>query len=270
MIQITNFQYNQFNITYNINQTQITGIYCVDRKLLQPLLLQIAGVNKSKGIYYRSRTVFDNKTYFSDRIYLDCNKKILDTLHAPKITYSIEKRYKVLLNEEKIKKYVNDLNVRMEGLLTGTYSFSDEGNALCNNIIALSSFKYPILLNPFENINEQYRLSYLKEQYINKGCLIGITDMSKYQGYLNTLILLGSKNCYILTDKDKLLILSNVIDQELVISECGIENQIIHKCIQNENIIIYNNLTTYQKQMIEKFKIKITEVTIYDMENCIC
>ena len=270
MIQITNFQFNQFNITYNINQDQITGIYCVDNKLLEPIMLQISGINKSQGILYRSRKVFDNPTYFDDRLYLDCNKKIIDTLHAKKISYSLEKRYKLIINENKLDQLVDILKVRMEGTLSGSYTFTKEGKALCNNIIALSSFKYPILLNPLENINDKNRLTILKEQYKEKNCLIGISDLSKYKNFLNCLILLGHKNTYVLTDKDKIVILSNVINQDLVISECKLENLIIHKCIQNENIIIYNDLTPLQKVLLDKFNITRKEVTIYDMGGCIC
>jgi len=270
MIQITNFQFNQFNITHNINQDQITGIYCVDKKLIEPLMLQISGINKAKGILYRSRKVFDNETYFDDRLYLDCNKQVIDTLHSTKIAYSLEKRYKLIINEEKIKKLIDDLSIRMEGTLSGTYTFTKEGNSLCNNVIALSSFKYPILLNPFENINNTKRLNILKEQYKEKKCLIGISDLSKYKNFLNCLILLGHKNTYVLTDKDKILILSNVIKQDLIISECKLENLIIHKCIRTEDIIIYNDLSPIQKVLLDKFNITRKEVTIYDMGDCIC
>lgn len=270
MIQITNFKFDKYNITYNINQNEITGIFCVDKKMLEPLLLQIAGINKANGILYRSRKVFDNKEYFDDRIYLDCNQSTINTLVSSKVCYSLEKRYKLIMNENKLNELIEDLNIRLEGTLSGNYSFTKEGTALCNNAIALSTFKYPILLNPFENINDNKRLTYLKEQYQNKNCLIGITDLTKYQNYLNCLILVGKQNVYILKETDKIVILSNVIKQDLVISECEIEDLIIHKCVKNENIIIYNNLSAKQKVLLDRFKIKRTEVTIYDMGDCIC
>ena len=58
-----------------------------------------------------------------------------NTLISSKACYSLEKRFKLILNERKLNQLIEDLNIRLEGTLSGTYTFTKEGTSLCNNAI---------------------------------------------------------------------------------------------------------------------------------------
>ena len=75
MIELNNYQFLQYNININIDQNQNTIIYSPNSNVLKKLALEIAGINKSEGIKYNGNDVYDNKAYFENRIYIDCNLK---------------------------------------------------------------------------------------------------------------------------------------------------------------------------------------------------
>lgn len=270
MIQITNYQFLQYQITYNINQDIITGVFSVNDNITKQFLLNVSGINKSQNIYYRSRKVFDNNDYFKDRLFLNCELKPFNTLVSSNISKLLLDNYNIVLNEDLFEKLIKDLQIRSEGKLSSKYHFTNEGIALINNTLALSIFKYPILLKPFENINNEYRLKYLKEQAKNKSALIGIKNLKKYEGFLDELILFGFKNMYILKSSDTLLYLDNVLSQDLTIEEASLENILIHKCIKKESLIIRNILNKDQIKTLNNFGIKIKEISIYDIGEYIC
>ncbi len=270
MIQLTNYQFYQYIINYNIDQNIKTGIYCVNNKLLKPLLLEISGINKTTGIYYQSKNVYDNEQYFKERLFLDCNKKPFNTLHSKKITDIFANKYNTICNEETLQENIKKLKIRSEGKLKLNYTFTSLGKALFNNALALSIYKYPILLNALENINNANIKQELEKLYLNKGALFGVTNLYSYNNILDKLIILGYKNTYILSKNDSLVVLKKIINQDLIINLCNIEPLIIHKCIKNENIIIYNSLTSIQIKTLLKNNVKIETITIYQIGDYIC
>ncbi len=268
MIQMTNYKFYNYNITYNIKQNNILGIYCINNNLLRPLLLEIAGINKSDNLYYNSKKIYDNETYFDERIFLDCNKNILTTLVIPKITNNLQLKYNLIINETNLQKHFENLNVRLYGNYNGQYTFNDEGITLCNHTIALSSYKYPILLNPLENINDQKNIAYLKNNY--KSCLMGITNLKKYASIIEELLLISSKKVFVLQSTSNLILLRNVISPQMIINECELDDLIIYQNLNNDNLILMNNLTFNQKKELKKFNINITEISIFDIGEHIC
>ena len=64
-------------------------------------------------------------------------------------------------NENEFNIISKELRIRSEGKLDDSYTFTKEGIALSNNALAISTYKYPILLNPFENIDSIYKIQYL-------------------------------------------------------------------------------------------------------------
>ena len=270
MIQITNFQFLQYNINYNINQNIITGIYSVNEASTKKFLLYVSGINKANNIFYRSKKVFDNEEYFKERIFLDCYYQPFNTLLGSNISKMLLDNYNIVLNEDLFNKLVKDLQIRSEGKLQTLYHFSKEGIALINNALALSVFKYPILYKPFEEINNKYKLDYLKEKAKNKSALIGVSDLKKYEGFFDELILFGFTQVHILKSNETLLYLDNVLSQELTIEEAKLEKSLIHKCIKKESLIVRNDLAIDQIKSLHNMGVKIKEISIYDIGEYIC
>lgn len=270
MIQITNYEFEKYNLSYNINQELNTGIFCINNNILEKILLQIAGINKSKGIYYRSKKVFDNKQYFNERLYLNCNNQIVNTLVVDQIVNTLENNFNVIASNDLLKNYISQLQIRSEGKLDSSYTFTNEGNTLINNAIALSMFKYPILLNPLENIENKYKIEYLKKVYSNKPSLFGVSNLRKYNGFIDELILFGNNNVYILKSNEKLILLKNIINQDLIISECNLQNNLIHKCNKTEDLILYNNLSNDQLKHLRNLNVKINEISLFEIGDYIC
>ena len=269
MIQMTNYQFYQYLVNYNINQESITGIYCINNKLTEQLLLDISGINNAKGIYYRSKKVFDNKEYFDNRLYLNCNKQIFNTLLSKRISEELLK-YNIILNENEFNIISKELRIRSEGKLDDSYTFTKEGIALSNNALAISTYKYPILLNPFENIDSIYKLQYLKDKYKRKSLLVGITNIKKYENFLDHLILFGFRKIHILNPNEQLIVFENIINQDMVIEEANLNDYIIHKNIQNESIIIKSDINSSQLKALNNLKVKKKAISIYDLGEYLC
>lgn len=271
MIQITNYQFLQYLINYNINQDIVTGIYIPNNsKVLEKLFLEISGINKTNGIYFKSKKVYDNTNYFNDRIYLNCNEQILDTLLSKKISNNLLNNYNIVFNTNKFDELVKKLKIRNEGELSSSYKFTKEGICLSNIALAFSTYKYPILLNPLEEVVNTNKMNTLKQLFKEKPSLIGITNLSKYKEILDVLILFGFKDIYILNTNDKLIVLDNIVNQDLTIDEALISNLLIYKCIKNDNLIIKGELSKTQIKALKNLNIKIKEINIYELGDYIC
>ena len=265
MIQITNYKINNINIIYNIDQNIKTGIYCIDNKDLNKFILDISGINKSIGIYYRSKRVFDNQEYFSNRLFIDCNKQILNTLSSPYICELLNNTYKIKCDETQFKNHINNLQIRSEGNLKIKYTFTKEGIALSNNALSLSINKYPILLNMFENIKHNEKIKYLYKEYKTKPLLVGINNLHLYKDFLDELLFISRDSFSVLNASENILVLNNIINQDLIISECNLNNLIIHKGYKNDLLIVRNNLNNNQIKLLNKFHVNIKEIDIYQI-----
>lgn len=265
MIQITNYKINKINIIYNIDQNIKTGIFCLDNKISNKIMFDITGLNKSVGIYYRSKKVFDNQEYFNNRLFIDCYKQVLNTLSSNIITNNFFKKYNINCDETILKKHINNLQIRSEGTLKLKYHLSKEGISLSNNALALSINKYPILINMFENIKDNNKVKYLKEQYKNKPLLVSVNNLNLYKDFLDELLLITHDSYSILNTKENILVLDNVFKQDLIITECNLQNLIIYKDYKNDNLIIKNSLNNNQIKLLHKFHVNIKEINVYQI-----
>lgn len=270
MIQITNYQFNNYLINYNINQDEKVGVYFMDNSLTKKFLLNVAGINKGDHIYYRSRKVFDNSDYFKERIYLDCTKPLLNTLVGSKISKNLHDNYGVILNVDKFNQLITSLEVRREGKIKDNYEFSSEGLALTKNALALSTFKYPILLFPFEAIAHEKRLNLIKDKYFDKGMLVGVSEINKYKDFLDKIMFFSNDKLFIFNKDDKLMVLDNVVSQKILIDEGKLDNIVVYKSNISEKLIIKAEITKEQVRVMNELKVKRTEISVFDIGDYLC
>lgn len=253
MIEIKDYKLNDMIINYNIDQSKRVGIYSINHQYTKQILLQIAGINNSSSIFYNNSSVYDNKTYFKERLFIDGNKKITNTLLAPFITKTLIKKYTSICNENLLKEYINKLQIRSEGKLKILYRFTKEGIALTNNVIALSTYKYPILYTPLENISLKKRRDYLVNEYQNKSFLVGITNLSVYKEIVDEVLFITNNSYFILSSSQLLLCFKNTTNILDSMKELDIMKNIIY--MNEKNIIIQNNLSLYQIRQLNKLNI---------------
>lgn len=253
MIEIINYKLNNMIINYNINQNKKIGIYCIDNHYTKQMLLHIAGINKSSSIFYNNKVVDDNKLYFQERIFIDGNKKITNTLISSFIIKKLIKKYNCICNEEQLKKHIRFLQIRSEGKLKIIYKFTKEGIALINNAIVLSTYKYPILFTPLENIVAQKRIDYLVNEYQNKNFLVGIANLSLYQEIVDEVLFITNSSYYILLSTQLLLCFNNTSNIFDTMRELDITKNIMYK--NEKYIIVLNDISMYQVKQLNKLNI---------------
>lgn len=260
MIQIKNLflKNNLPLLNYEIDQNKKIGIYSINLSLTQNLLLYISGIKKTNNIFYNNNLVYENKNFFNDRIYLNCNKKITNTLVSTTIANTLMKKYNIICNNDNLKEHIKQLQIRSEGKLKLNYSFSSEGIKLINNAITLSIYKYPILLNPLENISSNKKINYLINNYQTKSFIMGIEKINYYENIFDELLFITNNNYYILKKDDHIF-----ISYQTQLSNINLfENKQIN---YNNKIVIYKNLSVDEIKQLNKLSIDYKEITLFQI-----
>lgn len=266
MIELNNYQFLQYNININIDQNQNTIIYTPNSNVLKKLALEIAGINKSEGIKYKEDNVYDNKAYFENRIYIDCNIKYLNTLLARNVQMTMENSYNIIIDTNKFSSLVKKLQIRSCGKLNNDYTFTKEGIALSDITLALSIYRYHLLFTPLENITNEQHLNNVKEEMKNMNNLIFSINLTKYKNISDSIIVLGFKKVFYLQEDSIIYIVKNI--KEEIIEELNLTNNIIYKSNKSTLCILDNKLSL---DMIKKLNSlgKVIKEKIINIDNII-
>ncbi len=267
MIELKQFKVGPYNITYDFDFHKVYGIYASNPVITKEFLLKYAGINKSEGCYYNNQSVFDNKRYFDERVFIDCEYDYMDTLVTNHIATSINNRYGKILNVSRFEKYVKSLSIRSEGEYDVHYNFSKEGKALANTSLALSLYGDKIIYCPLENINNERRLNILEKDLADcKGAVIGINTLAKYHNVCDAIIILAN-NFHVILEKDKeLIVIYRLNNEEIIAEQLGINNNILFRSIKSESLILTNTLTIEQIKKLNDNKIKMKKISVFDLE----
>jgi len=209
VIEIKDLKLNNYKINTNISEKENVGIYSPNNKLTIQLLLDLAGINKTNNIFANGENVYDNENYFKSRIYILGNKTYLNNFYATNVVEYTLKSYGKVLKDKKFAKLIRLSRVRYITNINNSYKYTKETLALVNAFYAYSIIGNRILVNPLENIvREDYMKQVRAEIITEKNTIFGITDLKKYDGLLDKLILLLPSTYLVLTDMMQKFIVS--------------------------------------------------------------
>ncbi len=268
MIEIKNLKLHQYTINTTIKENQNVGIYSRQDQLLKELLLIVAGINPSKNCFYYQKPLFDDETYFKERIYMDCEKEYINTLKANRIEEVLALKYHKVFHQEQFKKYVKDLRIRCEGTYQDEYKFTKVGNQLVNLCFGLCIFSLRLFYHPFSFLQDRKQYEYLKnEMRINRGNILALESLQKYQGVLDTLIILSNQQVYEFHDLNtRLLVVKGLIDSEFVIDDLELKNILLFKSIHQDAFIIRDELTKEKRKKLHQMKAEILSIPVLKLE----
>lgn len=256
MIKISNLKLKDYEINMEILNNQKVGFFSKDPSLINTLLLQIAGIIKTnKNITYYDKDVYDNYTYFKNRIYLDCNKRYFQTIKADDIVNGIRLKYHKNIDLDKLKIHFNKLRVRGECEINRGYIISKCGSNLINLSVLLSSNDDLIINSPTINITRENDINYFKNELRNykHTLILGLDSIKKISGVCDKI--------YLITDQNTI--------EEIT------ENDIFYVIPSNEMITPLLNLDNYyiarlskeDMKLCDKYKIKYKKISTLDIES---
>lgn len=210
MIEIKDLKLNNYKINTNISEKDNVGIYSPNIKLTTQLLLDLAGINKTSGIFVNGENVYDNENYFKSRIYILANKTYLNNFYANNVVEYTLKSYGKVLKDKKFSKLIRLSRVRYITHINNSYKYTKETLALVNAFYAYSIIGNRILLNPLENIVRADYMKQISQEIKTEKCTIfGISNLKKYEGLLDKLILVFPKTYIVISDMTQKFVVSH-------------------------------------------------------------
>ena len=257
---------NSYDINLSIDYNTKIGIYSQDTYTTDMLLRLIAGINKpnkNSKITIGKRSVYDNKEYFENRLYLDFSKLYLSTLNPSKIDEALNEKFATNLDKEKFSKISKDLNIRGECEILDKYYFSLSGNTLVNFALAASlDYKFLIINNPTLHINNnssksnelEYVVDYFNKNY--KSLIFGLNDLGLITTILDYIIILDDFGFTHIIHHDSILYVINAKD---LTDEITKYKMFISK--DEERIILSSEISKEEIKALKKKKIEVVAIT---------
>lgn len=240
------------------------GVFAREAEVRDKFLLSLAGINRNyDNCFFKKENLYDNKAYFQNRIYLDCQEKYLETLNFSKIADIINTKFKMKIDRAYLAKYIDALKIRGECEITSTYKyiFTYIGNTLINLGLAFSTGKNLIINNPTIHIDEEHKSD---EEYIynelknyTKLIVLGINNLIQLKDLLNRVILF--------TDFNEVIVFNPKKDNLYIIDNCNIANELyVFKC-KDERLIIKEPPQETLKRL-RRQKLNLKRISIYEIE----
>lgn len=205
-LELKDLQLNNYKLSFSLDDGLVYGVMGESEDTLK-LLKYLAGINKANGAcLYEDKDVFDNPSYFNNRIFMDMNEEIVKTLTAKTLEDIFKSRYNKILDVATFKKALTDTNARSEVIISNDYKFSKQGVNLVNYAMLTSlEYKNALVINATSNVNKEKKENIIKnicnkKKYNN--VIIGFTkdEVEDYLPYIDRLIILGDFNDVIVID----------------------------------------------------------------------
>lgn len=227
-------QIGKYSISLELDNNSY-GLFSRHKWIVRDFLLTISGVLKSRNTFIEEDenliSVFDNETYFKERLLVNFEYDYINTLDSNRIKEIIKNTIEKDFDTKTFKELVKETNLRNELVSNGkSLSFSTYGKTLSNFCFALSLVTKMLFI---QNVDYNYTKE-IKEILYNRITKKNNYDMlmietydvnvlSKYfnkivlfTDYLNAYCIDPNKDTFILTSdniklKDKLFKVDNMV-----------------------------------------------------------
>lgn len=278
-ITIENFvmQHNKTEVRFDsivIPKTGIIGVLGKDISLIEEFLLILSGINENhERIKIDEESVYENKTYFQNRVYMDFHNTYTKSISATKIVEHFLEEYHLHVDGAKLHKLIRAFEIRLECNISGVCNFTSIGNTLMNLAIACSidtqtliSFQPLCFIEAKEQIKQA--MLHLVKQYESKRLITSVTDLKYFTDKLNY--------CLVFTDYNTVKQI-DVLREQIVLIQGDARH--IYNHIKEEDRLFYtykNNvfelvclyhMDAKTKREIENKHTKIKTISIYDIAN---
>lgn len=264
-LEIKNLNIKNYNINLNIYANEKIGVYGRDKAIIKEFLELISGINNNKGtIFIDGVNVFDNKNYFSKRVFFDFKRNYLTTLKINKIKDALLE-YDIFFDNEKFVQICKELNVRGETDITYRYEFSPVGNTFVNLALCLSINKENIIINnPLANLKLQSDFAYFAKKLTEANyhnVILGLDNIACFNGQLNRILFFTDFGEVVsVHNNDTLIVFEKDIDKYYLIK---------NKLYKGEYLIALNNYSKEDLKLWQKQKVKYEIISVYDIEKYI-
>lgn len=264
-IDINNLQVKNYKINATINDNEKIGVFARSKELVTEFLEKISGINKNGNtIFLDNKSIYDNKDYFSKRVYFDFSKKYLTTLRANKIETAF-KNYKLNFNKENFEKIVNELNIRGETDITYKHQFTEIGNSLANLALLCSlDVENIIVNNSTANLRYDSDFEYFSNSLTGpsfNNVILGIDNLAKFKNKLDKIMIFTDFGEVVIVEaSDSLICLAPEVEKEFLVR---------NKLFLGEKLIAINTNTKQQLKSFQASKFKYDLTNIYDVEKFI-
>lgn len=264
-IEIKNLKVNNYEVTLTINPNEKIGVFSKDKNTIITFFDLLSGCQyNNNAIMFDNNNIYDNKEYFTNRIYLNFEKKYLSTLKLNSITEQL-KRYNLDFNKDEFIKICKDLNVKGETDITYKYEFTKTGNTFVNFAFLCSVNKKNIIINnPTYNLSLVNDLKYISSKLTSEefnNVILGLDNISAFKNRLDKIVLFS--------DYNEILVLDN--NSKLIVFDADIEKYFLikNKIYKDKKIIAQNKYTKEELKYFQSQKIKFEQISIYDVRNYI-
>ena len=259
MIKITDLLIESYKINLEFTNS-IYGIFSRDKKMINHLLLCIAGISKSDGACtYNENYVYDLDSYFKERIYIDFQNEYFETTQAFKIIKGVKQKYNLEVDNVELVNHFKKLNVRGECEITSKYNLTNTGINLVNAAFCLATKQHLLINNPTIYLNKQNDITYIFNEFLKKKrmVILGLDSLQKPKGFLEKIVIFSDYSDVIVFDANAYVyVIDNTYNlscTKLFVSKDGLRQ------------IVYG-LSKEEFKACEKYKMNPKKVLLYDIE----
>lgn len=236
-LKIENLQLQNYTISLEVENGEAVGVFSRNADIVSDFLKVASGINPGKGCYHEGKSVYDNREYFQNRIFMDFAHNYLTTLRTSSIEEALKNKLGLSFNKEKFIKIGKELNIRGEALIGKQYKFTPAGNTFANYAL-LQALDKPniVVLNPTRGLNLpediEMIIKGMTDTAVFNTALIGIDRMKPFKGRLSKILVFSDfGTAHVLPGEAQLIVLPHLIEQatplftdgEKTIALCGYE-----------------------------------------------
>lgn len=256
------------NIQITVEDGQVWGVFSLDKDATTQFLDIISGVNDYKDhVLHQGKPVFENESYFKNRIFLDFKNQYLTTIKETLIKQRLEEVYHVDFHEKNFITCLKDLNLRREYEITHQYVFTNLGNTYLNFCLLNGIDKKNIMVNnPTMYVRGHKELEYMTSKLVDKyryqTMIFGLDNLSSFIGKLDYLL--------ILSDYLGPVIVNPFIDEFYVfemIVRVEVQNYKLFDSRDKQRIIVYKEFSGEELRFFKKNKIQFVKIKAHEIEN---
>ncbi len=259
LIKAENFVFHNYSLNFEIGSNEKIGLWARSEHLSSELLLALAGIQASKGLFYQTKKLYDNSLYFLNRLYLDCKLNYFQTLKPALINTNLKNEFNKEINEELLTKLIKDLEIRKECFVYDVVIFNELGNNLINLAVLLASNYHLLVDHPFHALNPLLTKKFINDfKKYPKTIIMTINELPLFSDLVKRILVLGDLNNYVFIEpeKDEIYLHDKIND--------FFEFKILTNLKNNKEISF--NFSKEMKNILAKKKIRYQKVNFYEIE----